>query len=208
MSRPTGRKVWRVEYRPSSRRARGGDPAHGARLATNQLTPDQAQGGRRQKFALNGPPQRGNDPAKERGEKRREMKMAALSRPTTRQRAAMSFAECGRAEPMKPKTKAYTVARLRNHVVPLLGNRRVTEITSGDVERMVRISPPARPQETRSRGRDGASSCEEETAPLARWLATSQQCSPQFVAQAANDQSLRNCSYSEDRQPPHPLSQP
>jgi len=39
---------------------------------------------------------------------------------------------------MKPKTKAYTIARLRHHVVPLLGSRRVTDITSTDIERMVR----------------------------------------------------------------------
>lgn len=37
-------------------------------------------------------------------------------------------------EPMKPMTKAYTMARLRHHVVPLLGKRRASEITEGDIE--------------------------------------------------------------------------
>jgi integrase len=41
-------------------------------------------------------------------------------------------------EPMKATTKAYTMARLRNHVVPLLGAKRVTEVTEGDVERFSR----------------------------------------------------------------------
>jgi integrase len=41
-------------------------------------------------------------------------------------------------EPMKPRTKAYTLARLRHHVVPLLGKKRARDITAGDVERLVR----------------------------------------------------------------------
>jgi hypothetical protein len=39
--------------------------------------------------------------------------------------------------PMKPLTKQYTMARLRNHVEPLLGHRRTSEITSGDIEKFV-----------------------------------------------------------------------
>jgi len=41
-------------------------------------------------------------------------------------------------EPMKPTTKAYTMARLRHHVIPLLGSKRVSEISPADIERMVR----------------------------------------------------------------------
>lgn len=41
-------------------------------------------------------------------------------------------------EAMKPDTKAYTLARLRHHVVPLMGTRRASEITEGDIERFVR----------------------------------------------------------------------
>lgn len=40
-------------------------------------------------------------------------------------------------EAMKPMTKAYTLARLRHHVVPLLGTRRAPEINAGDIERFV-----------------------------------------------------------------------
>ena len=36
---------------------------------------------------------------------------------------------------MKPLAKSYTVARLRHHVVPLLGAKRVSEIGAGDIER-------------------------------------------------------------------------
>lgn len=38
---------------------------------------------------------------------------------------------------MKATTKTYTLARLRHHVGPLLGKRRVSEITPGDIERFV-----------------------------------------------------------------------
>jgi len=41
-------------------------------------------------------------------------------------------------EPMKPLTRQFTMARLRNHVVPLLGHKRVTEINAGDIERLVK----------------------------------------------------------------------
>ncbi len=39
---------------------------------------------------------------------------------------------------MKPLTARYTMARLRHHVLPLLGSRRLTEITEGDVEALAR----------------------------------------------------------------------
>ena len=41
-------------------------------------------------------------------------------------------------EPMKPLTKQYTIGRLRHHVVRLLGHKRITELTAGDVERFFR----------------------------------------------------------------------
>ena len=39
---------------------------------------------------------------------------------------------------MKDLTKQYTLARLRHHVVPLLGKRRVSDILPGDIENFVR----------------------------------------------------------------------
>ena len=45
-------------------------------------------------------------------------------------------------EPMKERTKAYTIARLRHHVVPLLGHKRVSEIGAGEIERFVRDVAP------------------------------------------------------------------
>ena len=79
---------------------------------------------------------RGLDPAAELAAKRREMSIAA----------AIDFYEeegcyvqrgIRQGEPMKPLTKKYTLARLRHHVVPLLGKRRVTEIEEGDIRTFV-----------------------------------------------------------------------
>ncbi len=41
-------------------------------------------------------------------------------------------------KPMKPLTKKYTLARLRHHVVPVLGKRRVSEVNAGEVEALYR----------------------------------------------------------------------
>jgi integrase len=38
---------------------------------------------------------------------------------------------------MKERTKTYTLARLRHHVVPLLGRKRVSEVDAGEIERFV-----------------------------------------------------------------------
>lgn len=95
------------------------------------LTPEEA---RRKAKAILGSAAAGADPAGDLAAKRREMSMAALI-DYYEQHGCVVQRGKRIGEPMKPLTKAYTVARLRHHVVPLLGNRRVSEITSGDIER-------------------------------------------------------------------------
>jgi integrase len=79
----------------------------------------------------------GGDPVADRKAKRGEMTIAE----------AVDFYEkegcvvqrgIRQGEPMKPLTKQYTMARLRNHVVPLIGNRRITEIEEGDIQTLAR----------------------------------------------------------------------
>jgi integrase len=79
----------------------------------------------------------GQDPVGDLAAKRREMKVSEL---IDLYAAEGCIVQRGirQGEPMKPTTKAYTLARLRHHVVPLLGTRRVSELTEGDVERFVR----------------------------------------------------------------------
>lgn len=79
----------------------------------------------------------GKDPVSERNAKRKEMRMSAL---IDLYEAEGCFIQRGKrqGQPMKPLTKQYTIARLRHHVVPLLGSKRVTEIGAADIERFFR----------------------------------------------------------------------
>ena len=79
----------------------------------------------------------GEDPADERRAKRMEMNMAGL---IDLYEEEGCFIQRGKRQgaPMKPLTKKYTVGRLRHHVVPLLGHKRVNDVTIGDIERFFR----------------------------------------------------------------------
>lgn len=127
---PSGIKTFIAKYRVG-----GGGRNAPQRIQTigryGTLTPEEA---RKKAKAVLGSVAAGADPQGDLSARRREMNMAAL----------IDFYEehgCvvqrGKriGEPMKPLTKAYTLARLRHHVVPLLGNRRAKDVTSGDIER-------------------------------------------------------------------------
>ncbi|MAB09438.1 MAG: integrase [Hyphomonas sp.] len=79
----------------------------------------------------------GKDPVSERNAKRKEMRISAL---IDLYEAEGCFIQRGKrqGQPMKSLTKKYTIARLRHHVVPLLGRKRVTEIGAADIERFFR----------------------------------------------------------------------
>ena len=79
----------------------------------------------------------GEDPAAERNARRKEMKMAELIDLYEAEGCVIQRGK-RRGEPMQELTKLYTLSRLRNHVVPLLGSKRVSEIGAGEVERFVR----------------------------------------------------------------------
>lgn len=130
---PSGTKTWQVEYRPYP----GGRDVPKRRMAlgaTTALAPDEA---RRKARDILSSAATGGDPARERGAKRREMKIAAL---IDLYEAEGCYVQRGirQGQAMKPQTKSFTLARLRNHVVALLGTKRANEVTASDVERMVR----------------------------------------------------------------------
>lgn len=129
----SGTKTFVVRYR-----AEGGGRAAAQRFVTvgrfGPLTPEQA---RRQAKVILGGVAKGEDPADERRAKRREMKIAGLVDLYEEEGCVIQRGK-RQGQPMKPLTKQLTIARLRNHVVPLLGHRRVSEVNSGDVERFVR----------------------------------------------------------------------
>lgn len=80
---------------------------------------------------------RGSDPVGKLAAKRREMTIAELVGLYGKE-GLVILRGARRGAPMKPATAAYTKARLDHHVVPLLGKRRVTEMTPGDVSKFSR----------------------------------------------------------------------
>ncbi len=79
----------------------------------------------------------GGDPAKERNDKRREMHVDELIDLYEKEGC---FIQRGKrqGEPMKALSRKYTIARLRHHVLPLLGKKRVSDIGAADIERFFR----------------------------------------------------------------------
>ncbi len=129
---PTGVKTFVIKYRAEG----GGRSAKQRWLVIGRfgpLTPDQA---RKIAKAKLGSVAAGADPAGELQAKRREMTMGALIDLYEKEGCVIQRGK-RQGEPMKPTTKAYTLARLRHHVVPLLGTRRAREINPGDIERFV-----------------------------------------------------------------------
>jgi integrase len=127
---PTGVKSFVVKYRADG----GGRSAPQRMMTIGRFGPLTAELARRQAKTILGGAVAGTDRAAELQAKRRELKMAALIDLYEKEGC---FIQRGtrQGDPMKPRTKKNTLARLRNHVVPLLGNKRVTEINAGDIER-------------------------------------------------------------------------
>lgn len=129
---PTGARAWGLEYRAGT--GRGAPKKRVTISAFGKLTPDEARAAARR---LAGEVAIGGDAAGAKATKAREMTVAAL---VDHYEAEGCYVQRGvrQGEPMKPLTKAYTLARLRHHVLPLLGRKRVSEVGPGDVERFVR----------------------------------------------------------------------
>lgn len=129
----SGAKSFIVKYR-----ADGGGRTASQRLVTigryGSMTPEQA---RKQAKALLGGVARGEDPGDERRAKRQEMRISGLVDLYEAEGCVIQRGKL-QGQAMKPLTKQLTLARLRNHVVPLLGHRRVSDINAGDIERFVR----------------------------------------------------------------------
>jgi integrase len=129
----SGAKTFIVRYR-----AEGGGRSAAQRFVAvgryGALTPEQA---RKQAKTILGGVAKGEDPADERRAKRREMKISGLIDLYEAEGCVIQRGQ-RQGQPMKPLTKQLTIARLKNHVVPLLGHKRVSEVNAGDIERFVR----------------------------------------------------------------------
>lgn len=147
----SGTKTFVVRYR-----ADGGGRTAPRRFVTigrfGLLTVDEA---RKQARMLLGAAAKGDDPALDRQARRREMTISTL---VDLYGAEGCFVQRGirQGEPMKARTRAYTLARLRHHVIPLLGHKRVSEIDAGEIERFARdvaAGKTARDEKTGPRNR-------------------------------------------------------
>ncbi len=129
----SGTKTFIVRYR-----AGGGGRKAPRRFMTigryGVLTADQARHKARQ---LLGAAAIGHDPAGVRSAKRKEMTIADLLALYEKEGCVIQRGK-RQGQPMKAKTKQFTLARLRHHVRPLLGTKRVTEVRPADIERFVR----------------------------------------------------------------------
>ncbi|WP_337184170.1 integrase arm-type DNA-binding domain-containing protein [Shinella sp.] len=130
---PTGVKTWQVEYRPYP----GGRGVSKRRMAlgsSTSVTPDEAR--KKAKDVLAAVANK-EDPAKDRSERRKELKVSDLIDLYEKEGCYILRGK-RLGEPMKPNTKAYTLARLSHHALPLLGKLRISEATSRDIEKMVK----------------------------------------------------------------------
>lgn len=130
---PTGLKTWQVEYRPYP----GGRGVSKRRMSlgsSTSVTPDEAR--RKAKDILAAVANK-EDPAKERSDRRKELRVSDLIDLYEKEGCYILRGK-RLGEPMKPDTKAYTLARLRHHALPLLGKLRISEASARDIEKMVK----------------------------------------------------------------------
>lgn len=148
---PTAAKTWIVKYR-------AGEGGRNAAVrwytlgAYPEMTAPAARDAARKAIAQ---VHLGEDPAGDRATKRKELTIGDLiDRYEKEGLIVQRGARIG--TPMKELTAKYTMARLRHHVLPLLGTRRVSEVTGGDIERFVRQVA------------DGKTAKDEKTGPRSR----------------------------------------
>jgi hypothetical protein len=127
---PSGMMSYTVEYRPEG----GGRNVAKKRMTlgrVSELTPDEARSLARDRLSE---VRHGKDPLSDRQTKRREMTISALV--DQWETANPVGKRTGR--PMTARAQTFTLARLRNHVVPILGKKRVSEVNVDDVNDMIR----------------------------------------------------------------------
>lgn len=130
---PTGARVWVVKYRADG----GGRNAAQRLMSLGKYPIVSAPDARAAATKVLAKAQLGADPAGDLKERRRAMTVTQLVDLYEKEGCAVQRG-IRQGEPMKALTKAYTMARLRHHVVPLLGAKRASDVNEGDVEKFVR----------------------------------------------------------------------
>jgi hypothetical protein len=124
---PSGRRGYLVQYRADGRTRRVKIALHGV------LTVEQA---RTEAIGLLAAVAKGSDPAEDRATRRQGVTVKELC---TRYWAAAKGMILGKAGgPKKPSTLLRDRIRVERHILPLLGSRKVAEISRSDVTRFMR----------------------------------------------------------------------
>lgn len=125
---PSGKRSYIVQYRARGRSRRYTIGLHGVWTAETA---------RREAKALLGNVARGNDPAEERDEDRRALTVKQLCEQYIEEmEAGLIMGKGGR--PKKASTIEIDVGRIRRHIIPLLGTRRVRDITKPDMNNLMK----------------------------------------------------------------------
>lgn len=121
--RPSGSKTFIIQYRAGG--GRTGTPRRFTIGRYGVFTVDEA---RAEAKKLLGAVANGQDPAGKRYARRREMTVAGL---------IDIYAHQG-VDHLRPANRQFTIARLKNHVVPLLGRKKISEVRVSDIEQFMR----------------------------------------------------------------------
>ena len=125
---PSGKRSYLLQYRAKGRSRRYTIGLHGV------WTPETA---RREAKALLGQIAQGEDPAAEREEERRAVTVRELCEQyIADMEAGLVLGKGGR--PKKATTVATDVGRIRRHIIPLLGTRRIKDITKPDMNNLMK----------------------------------------------------------------------
>ncbi len=125
---PSGKRSYLIQYRAKGRSRRYTIGLHGV------WTPETA---RRKAKALLGQIAQGEDPAAEREEERRAVTVRELCEQyIADMEAGLVLGKGGR--PKKATTVATDVGRIRRHIIPLLGTRRIKDITKPDMNNLMK----------------------------------------------------------------------
>lgn len=125
---PSGKRSYLVQYRVEGRSRRAVIGLHG------RLTADQA---RKEAMGLLGQVATGGDPAEERATRRQSMTVAELCERYL-EAAEQGMVKGKKRRPKKPSTLATDRGRINGHILPLLGRKRVRDLTPVDVRHFVR----------------------------------------------------------------------
>lgn len=120
----SGSKSFMVRYRADG----GGRSAPRRFMTIGRYGPLTVDDARKQAKVVLGAVAKGDDPAGVRAARRREMTVAELAK----------LYEDEGCDHLKPLTRSYLLARVRHHIIPLLGRKRITDVRVQDVERFIR----------------------------------------------------------------------